>query len=146
MGKAGWGVPRLCCGGGRGSDRQHAGGGGVGNSWSAVGHGCGRLLELTETEGSGEKWLCWWVNDRVSWCWCRVHPSDRLLAIHHHHHLPVLANNLLQHLVLLGVEDAGIQVLLELLQQQGVLLSCRDAVGRDERIKPTSGYSWITGN
>lgn len=42
------------------------------------------------------------------------------------HHLPVMLDNLLQDLILLVVEHPSVEVLLELLQEDGVLLPCTD--------------------
>lgn len=41
------------------------------------------------------------------------------------HHLPVVLHYLLQDLVLLIVENASVQILLELLQKNGIFLSCQ---------------------
>lgn len=41
------------------------------------------------------------------------------------HHLAVMLHDLLQDLVLLIVEDASVQILLELLQKNGIFLSCQ---------------------
>lgn len=80
------------------------------------------LLELAVSEWR----LSWRVNDGVSGYGRRIRTCDRLLPLHHHHHLPVLSDNLLQKLVLLCIEHTGIQVLLELLKQEGVLLPWKE--------------------
>lgn len=80
------------------------------------------LLELAVCE----RRLSRRVNDGVSGHGRRIRTCDRLLPLHHHYHLPVLSDNLLQKLVLLSIEHAGIQVLLELLEQERVLLPWKE--------------------
>lgn len=41
------------------------------------------------------------------------------------HHLPVVFHNLLQDLILLVIENTSVQILLELLQKNGVFLPCQ---------------------